>query len=87
MLALTRKVGEIIIINDNIEIIVVDVKGDHVKIGINAPKEVKILRKEIFDEIQHENRKAAEVTANLADDRVKNLNSIIKNLNNKNQIK
>lgn len=61
MLVLTRKKNESIILNDNIEITIVDVQGDQVRIGINAPKSVSIYRKEIFLEIQAENKKAAEV--------------------------
>ena len=48
MLALARKVNESIILNDNIEVTVLEVKGDQVKIGINAPKDVPIYRKELF---------------------------------------
>ncbi|MBQ1916768.1 MAG: carbon storage regulator CsrA [Lachnospiraceae bacterium] len=55
MLALTRKKDESIVINGNIEITVMEVKGDHVKIGIQAPKNVPIYRKEVFEQIQKEN--------------------------------
>ena len=61
MLVLTRKKNESIVLNDNIEITIVDVQGDQVRIGINAPKSVSIYRKEIFLEIQAENKKAAGV--------------------------
>ena len=61
MLVLTRKKNESIILNDNIEITIVDVQGDQVRVGINAPKSVSIYRKEIFLEIQAENKKAADV--------------------------
>ena len=61
MLVLTRKKNESIVINENIEITIVDVQGDQVRIGINAPKSVSIYRKEIFLEIQAENKKAANV--------------------------
>ncbi len=63
MLVLTRKKNESIVLNDNIEITIVDVQGDQVRIGINAPKSVSIYRKEIFLEIQAENKKAADVKA------------------------
>lgn len=63
MLVLTRKKNESIVLNDNIEITIVDVQGDQVRIGINAPKSVSIYRKEIFLEIQAENKKAANVKA------------------------
>ena len=52
MLALARKVNESIILNDNIEVTVLEIKGDQVKIGINAPKDVPIYRKELFVQIQ-----------------------------------
>nr|WP_276020117.1 carbon storage regulator CsrA [Acetivibrio straminisolvens] len=60
-MVLTRKKNESIVINDNIEITIVDVQGEQVRIGINAPKSVSIYRKEIFLEIQAENKKAAEI--------------------------
>lgn len=59
MLALTRKIGERIVIGDNIIVTVVDVKGDSIRLGIDAPKAVKIYRGEIYDEIVAENQKAA----------------------------
>jgi carbon storage regulator len=61
VLVLTRKKNESIVLNDNIEITIVDVQGDQVRVGINAPKSVSIYRKEIFLEIQAENKKAADV--------------------------
>jgi len=61
MLVLTRKKEQSIVINDNIEITILDVQGDQVRIGIKAPRSVSIHRKEIYLEIQEENRKAAEV--------------------------
>lgn len=60
MLVLTRKKDQTIVINDNIEITVLDIQGDQVRIGVNAPKSVTIHRKEVFLEIQEENKKAAE---------------------------
>jgi carbon storage regulator len=60
MLILTRKTGESIMIGDAIEIQVVELKGDQVKIGINAPKNVKVYRKEVYDAIQKENAAAAQ---------------------------
>ena len=60
MLALSRKKNEAIVIGNNIEITVLEVKGDQVKIGINAPKSVPIYRKEIYVQIQEENKKASE---------------------------
>lgn len=61
MLALTRKKGESIIVGDNVEVIVLGVQNEQVKLGISAPKNVSIHRKEIYVQIQNENKKAAEV--------------------------
>lgn len=58
MLALTRKVGESIVIGNDIEITVLEVKGEQVRIGINAPKAVPVYRKEIFLQIQEANKEA-----------------------------
>ncbi|MCR5581554.1 MAG: carbon storage regulator CsrA [Pseudobutyrivibrio sp.] len=62
MLALTRKTGDAIMINNNIEITVLEVRGDQVKIGISAPKEVSIYRKEVYLEIQKENEEAQTIS-------------------------
>ncbi len=62
MLALTRKTGDAIMINNNIEITVLEVRGDQVKIGISAPKEVSIYRKEVYLEIQKENEEAQSIS-------------------------
>lgn len=59
MLTLARKVNEAIIVNDNIEITIQDVKGDQIKIGIDAPKSVPIYRKELYEQIQKANRESA----------------------------
>ncbi len=59
MLALTRKAGERIVIGDNIVVTVVHIKGDSIRLTIEAPKEIKIYRGEIFDAIAAENRQAA----------------------------
>lgn len=59
MLVLTRKKGEAIVISNDIEIIVVAIDGDQIKLGINAPKNIEIHRKEVFLTIQEENRLAA----------------------------
>ncbi len=56
MLALTRKKGDALVINNNIEITILDVRGDQVKIGISAPKDVPIYRKEVYLQIQEENK-------------------------------
>ena len=59
MLVLTRKKGEAVILNDNIEITVLGIDGDQIKLGINAPKNVDIYRKEVYLSIQEENKQAA----------------------------
>ena len=59
MLILTRKSDESIMLNDNIEIKVLSIEDGKVKIGIEAPKSVDILRKEIYEEVEAENRDAA----------------------------
>ena len=58
MLALTRKKQEAIVINNNIEVTVLEVKGDQVKLGISAPKSIPVYRKEIYVEIQNANKEA-----------------------------
>ena len=58
MLALTRKKGEALVINNNIEIPVLEIRGDQIKIGISAPKDVPIYRKEVYLQIQQENEAA-----------------------------
>jgi len=58
MLALTRKKGESIIVNNDIEISILELRWDQVKIGISAPKEVPVYRKEVYIQIQKENEAA-----------------------------
>ncbi|MEA1890441.1 MAG: carbon storage regulator CsrA [Pseudomonadota bacterium] len=55
MLILTRHIGEKLNIGDEIQIIVLGIKGNQVRIGINAPKEVSVHREEIYEKIKHEN--------------------------------
>jgi len=64
MLILSRKTNQKIRVGDSIEITVIEVRGDQVKIGVEAPRSVKVFREEIYDEIQREN-KAALVTGNI----------------------
>lgn len=65
MLVLTRRLGESIWINDNIKIIVQSVKGNQVRLGINAPRETTIHREEIYQKIQSENREATALPTEL----------------------
>ena len=58
MLALSRKKNEAIIVNNNVEITILEVKGDQVKVGITAPREVPIYRKEVYLQIQEANKEA-----------------------------
>ncbi|HNW29714.1 MAG TPA: carbon storage regulator CsrA [Spirochaetota bacterium] len=55
MLVLARRLNESIMIGDDIEVVIIDIKGDQVKLGIRAPKRVTVHRKEIYDEIRKEN--------------------------------
>ena len=59
MLVLSRQKDESIVIGDDIEITIVDVRGDKVRLGINAPRSVSVHRKEIYDAIQRENAEKA----------------------------
>jgi carbon storage regulator len=63
MLYLTRKIGESVVVNDNIEITVVEVRGRTIKLGFTFPADVTVLRRELYDKIQAENRAAAETDA------------------------
>ncbi len=63
MLVLTRKLGETIAIDDHIKIVVVQIKGKQVRLGIQAPKETKIHREEVYHAIQDQNQEATKATA------------------------
>jgi len=67
MLVLTRKLGESIAIDDHIKIVVVQIKGKQVRLGIQAPKETKIHREEVYTSIQDQNKQAAQPQAALLD--------------------
>ncbi len=58
MLALARKVNESIVIGNDVEVTILEIKGDQIKIGVSAPKSVPIYRKELYDQIQEENKRA-----------------------------
>ncbi len=60
MLVLARKVNESIMVGDDVEIVVVDIKGDQIKLGIRAPRNVAVHRTEVYREIQEQNKRAAE---------------------------
>lgn len=67
MLILARKLNERIVIGDDIEISVVEIKGDQVKLGVSAPRDVKVYRHEVYEAIQEENRKAAESARDISE--------------------
>jgi carbon storage regulator len=60
MLILSRKVNEKIMIGDDISVSIIDIRGDQVRIGVTAPKKVKVFRQEVFDAIKAENKAAVE---------------------------
>ena len=62
MLALSRKKGEALVISNNIEVTILEIKGDQVKVGITAPREVPVNRKEIYLQIQDSNKAATDVS-------------------------
>ena len=66
MLVLTRKLGESIAIDDHIKIVVVQIKGKQVRLGIQAPKETKIHREEVYSAIQEQNKEAAKAPVAMA---------------------
>jgi carbon storage regulator len=67
MLVLTRKLNESIMIGDSVEVTVIEVKGEQVKLGIKAPREVKVHRKEVYVAIQSENIDAAKLAVDKVD--------------------
>ena len=67
MLVLTRKLNESIMIGDSVEVTVVEVKGEQVKLGIKAPKDVKVHRKEVYLSIQRENIDASKLAVDSVD--------------------
>jgi len=63
MLILTRRVGETLMIGDNVSVTVLRVKGNQVRLGVNAPKDVSVHREEIFEKIKHDVHDSAEESA------------------------
>ena len=72
MLYLTRKIGESVIINDDIEVTVVEVRGKSIKLGFTFPSSASVLRRELYDKIQRENREAASADLDLLAEFTKN---------------
>lgn len=66
MLVITRKLKERIIINDQISVVVLEIDGQRVKLGVEAPKPVSIYRQELYDAIQQENRLAVQQAAEIS---------------------
>jgi len=60
MLVLTRKVSQSIIVGDDVEVVVLEVRGEQVRLGIRAPRSVAVHRKEIYEQIQQENLAASD---------------------------
>lgn len=60
MLVLTRKLHQSIVIGDGIEVVVLEVRGEQVRLGIKAPKDVAVHRKEIYEQIQQESKASSE---------------------------
>lgn len=73
MLVLTRKIDQSIIIGDDIRITIVDVRGDQVKVGIDAPRSIPVHREEVYREIQEENRRAAALEKDFVIDKLSEL--------------
>jgi carbon storage regulator len=76
MLVLARRLNESIMIGDEIEVVVIDIKGDQVKLGIRAPKCVTVHRKEIYEEIRKEN--IAAMDSKLKPEELKELSDFLK---------
>ncbi len=76
MLVLARRLNESIMIGDDIEVVVIDMKGDQVKLGIKAPKKVTVHRKEIYQEIRQEN--IAAMGSDFDPDKLRDLSDMFK---------
>ena len=66
MLVLTRKIDQRIRIGSDVEVVVLGIEGDHVKLGIEAPRQIPVLRYELVQDVQEENRRAAQAAATAA---------------------
>ena len=75
MLVLARRINESIMIGDDIEVVVIDIKGDQVKLGIKAPKRISVHRREIYDEIQQEN--IAAMSSDLKPDALREISDML----------
>jgi carbon storage regulator len=78
MLVLTRKKDQALVIGDDIEITVLDIQGDQIRLGVEAPKNVKIFRKELYLEILEENKNAAKPAARVQNSDIKNILQLTK---------
>lgn len=76
MLVLARKLNESIMIGDDIEVVVIDIKGDQVKLGIKAPKKITVHRKEIYQEIKQEN--IAAISSDFDPNKLRDLSDLFK---------
>lgn len=76
MLVLARRLNESIIIGDDIEIVVIDIKGDQVKLGIKAPRKITVHRKEVYQEIKQEN--IAAMGSEFNPDKLRDLSELFK---------
>jgi carbon storage regulator (csrA) len=65
MLIITRKKGESLMIGDDIEIVISKIEDGSVKIGIKAPRDVQVLRKELYEEVEKENKEAISIDLNM----------------------
>lgn len=77
MLILSRKIDQKIRIGDNIVLTIIDIKGDQVKIGVEAPNDVKVFRQEVFSAIQSENKAANQISMEQLQKLLKDRKSVV----------